>query len=130
MSRASSWSILTLAELLCGCPGGAGTLPTAEVSGTVTWKGQPVSRGQIQFQPAEGPSAQGPIVDGAYRLQGVPVGDCKVSVEAYEDGPEVTIGPGKTQKSTVQLIPEKYNTKTELEAAVFSGPNSFDFRPE
>jgi hypothetical protein len=130
MPPASTWASLAVVLLLCGCPNSSATLPTAEVSGAVTWKGQPVARGQIQFLPSEGPSAQGPIVDGTYRLEAVPVGDCKVSIEAYEDGPEVAIGPGKTQKSTVQIIPEKYNTKTELDAAVFAGPNTFDFSPE
>src|SRR5262249_7863155 len=64
---------LTLSAILSGLTGGCGPAEshpeTVPVQGKVTYKGQPVPRGTITFQPDAGQPATGEIQpDGSYRL--------------------------------------------------------------
>jgi hypothetical protein len=110
---------------LLGCAGGS---DTGEVSGTVTYDGKPVEDGAISFFPSDGkgPTAGGTIKNGKYTATKVPVGTAKVSIsgskvvgkkKVYDtpDSPEMPV--------TKELLPEKYNTKTELTLDVKSGSN-------
>lgn len=79
----------------CGGPTGPKTVP---VSGVVTFKGVPLTRGEVSFIPADtskGPSAAGKIgSDGKDALttrsvnDGAIPGDYRVVVFSYEDPPE------------------------------------------
>jgi hypothetical protein len=90
----------------------------AEVSGSVTVDGKPVERGSISFIPADGqgPTTGAEITEGKYTSQ-APLGVSKVEIRV----PRV-IGKRKlyeTSDSPVQdlmeeVLPEKYNEKTEL----------------
>jgi hypothetical protein len=119
--------------VLAGC-GGNGPA-RAVVVGKVAYQGQPVADGEIRFTPIKGttgPLSVAKIVDGQYRadrLGGVPVATQRVEVLAYRADPRYK-GQEKNKPPMfsaaewppkVQYLPEKYNTKSELEAVVEAG---------
>ena len=117
---------LSLAVGSSGCGGpGIDKPPLAPVTGAVTFKGQPLAKGEIFFNPAEGRPARGAIENGqivnVYTFvpgDGAPVGDLQVAVFATElDSSDPS---GMAVKS---LIPEKYNdaAKSGLTAKVEAG---------
>jgi hypothetical protein len=111
--------------------GGCGGPPKADVHGTVTLDGKPIADGLIEFFPVSGAGQPGaaPIKDGKYQLTVSP-GEMKVSVYATE-----VIGKQKMydtpdspwEDKVRNLIPEKYNTQSELKASVKAGPNEANF---
>ncbi|WP_435019843.1 hypothetical protein TA3x_001508 [Tundrisphaera sp. TA3] len=126
-----------LIGLMAGCGGGEITddgLPREPVSGRVTWKGQPLAKGLIQFIPdGQGQVAPivAPITDGRYEVakaQGPVPGKYSVSVTEAVDGPPPEAMPGESPRPAPQSIPAKYNTKTTLTRDVKAGEaNTFDF---
>lgn len=126
---------LLLAGAFGGC--GRGGPQRVVISGTVTFNGQPLDRGQMRFIPEEGsgmPASGAYISKGEYVANsqgGVPVGQVKVQIECWqptagwlqEHGP-----PGPDARWDVipknQIIPEKYNAKTELEITIEPGSGS------
>lgn len=122
-----------------GC-GGSGRLPTAPVSGTVTFESAPLPSGSLLFVPeGGGPSAQGNInADGTYTLgtyttnDGAILGRFKVMITAFT---QPTGGPGlpedaiKGDAAPISLIPEIYGDleKSGLTATVEKGRNTIDF---
>ncbi len=141
--------MVLLAGLLIGCGGGSDHEETASVTGTVTLKGTPVTKGRIAFYPPKGRPAMGAIQsDGTYTLttfdqgDGALLGNHRVTITANE-----TVGGPPTPSSfeeeirqaaklssqapakTVWLVPQEYsNRKTsKLEAEVVSGDNTHDF---
>jgi hypothetical protein len=126
---------LTLAS---GC-GGEDTLPRKAVSGTVTFNGAPLKAGRIEFQPTsanETVAGVAGIVDGRYSIaqaDGLVPGKYLVMItgplappappKEEMPGQRLPVAPAK------ELIPAKYNTKSELTAQVTKeGPNTFDFK--
>jgi hypothetical protein len=105
---------------LCGLAGcGEQGPPRYDLSGAVTWEGQPVPRGYIVFTPDNaagnvGPGTQADIVDGRYQTakgEGTIGGPHTVTIsgsdgQPYQDGP-VTNPNGRTLfsdlKQTVDL---------------------------
>ena len=83
MSRVRSWAaaatLAAAAGLLAGCGSSA-----ANVSGDVTYEGQPVGDGYITFTPADGKGkdAGAPIANGRYTVAGLPPGPKVVKVVA------------------------------------------------
>jgi hypothetical protein len=111
----------------CGGPG-VEKPPLAPVTGTVTFKGQPLPTGEVVFQPAEGRPAHGVIENGQISSvqtyepgDGAPVGDLKVAIFATESDSSDPSGMG-----VKSLIPEKYNdaTKSGLTAKVEAGQDN------
>jgi hypothetical protein len=101
------------------------------VTGNVTLDGQPLKSGLIRFEPADGktPTADALITDGKFSAS-VPPGDKKISISAtkvvgtkrvYEtpDSPTVDV--------TQELLPAKYNVKSELTLSVKAGSQEKDF---
>ena len=89
MSRSfTSLLLLSLLVAFSGC-GPKSDLQKVVVSGKVTFEGQPVGNGQIEFHPMKGtrgPVSGAPIKDGEYRAHakgGVPVGLQKVKIKGY-----------------------------------------------
>jgi hypothetical protein len=136
--RAGAKVLLVLGALgLIGC----GDKGLYKVSGTVSFKGQPLDYGEIQFQPTEpGGIQQGATIrDGAYEIpasKGLPPGKYRVLILALDGPPTSTTisppsdppGSDRPVSSTKQRLPEKYNTKTTLERTVEKGgKNVFDF---
>jgi hypothetical protein len=118
--------------LLTACDRGG--LERAVVAGKVTYQGQPVADGRIRFVPIKGTKAPmwgANIRDGEYEASGrggVPVGTHRVEIVAWRtksDAAETTKSPKSDQimggAPGQQYIPEKYNTKSELEIIIPPG---------
>jgi hypothetical protein len=125
-------SVAALALTACGSTGPG----MAQVSGKVTYNGNPVTKGTVSFQSTtpDGRNATGMIdPDGSYRLQtenpgdGALVGDYIVVISA-RDNPILDYIP-KTPVAPKLLVPAKFeNPATSgLKATVKSGSNPIDF---
>lgn len=118
-----------------GC--GKGDVRRAIVQGKVTFKGQPIEKGQIRFVIDNRPTAMGEVNKGMYKIDhlgGVPVGSGKVEIEGFEDTKNVvfTSIDGKKTVEAKQFLPAKFNEKSELKVEITaSGPNekNFDLMP-
>ena len=119
--------------LLAGCTGE--TITTVEVSGQVTLDGQALPSGAILFQPlSQGPSAGGSIKDGSFlipRDDGPSPGPYQVEIVSYQPTGKKFPDPDRPGKMIDQLkpvIPERYNSNSELKADVSaSEENQFEF---
>lgn len=110
---------------LAGC--GEAPPPTYPVSGTVTFGGQPIETGMIEFDPVDVPQAPetGPISGGRFRLRAKP-GKNRVRITADREVGEPDPVMGTVARQS--YIPEKYNSQTVLSADVSkSGANDFNF---
>jgi hypothetical protein len=110
-----------------GC--GPSSPPTATVTGTVNYKGQPLTMGRITFIDPAGHPELGDIgPNGKYTVK-ARLGASKVTIYAHEPtkpNPDtkhkILELPGKS------LIPERYEgDKSDLKADVKAGDNKFDF---
>jgi len=91
------------------------------VSGTVKYKGEPIKAGAITFRAENGATGGGQIVDGKYDIPasaGLQPGKYKVAI-AYPD-PKAPKGEegGGVVVTPNELLPAKYNSKTELTAEI------------
>src|SRR5262249_46607926 len=109
--------LIGLAAPLSGC-GGGDTLPRQEISGKVSFEGQPLADGSIQFQPdpsIEGPSVPGGalITAGVYRIsreEGLVPGTYKVMIFSHGDAPGAdAAAPGAQTGPPPERIPARYN---------------------
>jgi len=126
---------LTL-PLLWACTGcGDGRV---KVAGHVTFDGEPVEKGVIAFEPADGagPMAGGEIRDGQYALSGdsaVTPGKKIVRITGVrKTGRQVEAGPPEPPGTMVdeleRFIPPKYNQQSTLTCEVTpGGRNEHDF---
>ncbi len=99
----------------CGLSGGSQSVETVPVKGTVTYKGKPLSKGVVTFEPrASGRTATGEISpDGTFELTTLKQGD-----GAAQGKHRVSVsGTGPTAKA--ELVPKKYaeanTSKLEVE---------------
>jgi hypothetical protein len=101
-----------------------------QLSGAVTFQGQPVPTGEIVFTPTSGdqPSAAGKIEQGKFRCQ-VPTGPSIVRITAYREVPGKfdTSNPGETNPVIEMYIPPKYNSASQLEVTVDGSNPAVDF---
>lgn len=118
--RTVSIIAVALLALSSGC-GRVG--PTrVRVSGEVKFQGKPIEDGQIKFIPqgdTVGPITIESIKDGSYSCKyagGVPVGHHRVEIRGWNPGIPEPTAPGAPPRP--QLIPERFNTKSELNASV------------
>jgi hypothetical protein len=150
-----AFSVSVALIVVLGCGDESGLAKRYPVKGTVTYKNQPVAKGQINFIPEDsktGRGANGDIVDGSYFLttavngDGALPGKYKVTISAldYELPPEAkTKGSGgqafaqspaaaEARKKAKALVPPKYGSvdKTDLGAEVEAKPNKIDFTLE
>lgn len=120
--------VLLSAAVVCGC--GGDSQPT--VSGKVTLDGKPLENGAISFVPADGATATagGIITNGEYTVE-VPAGAKKVEITAAKvvgQRPAYEGNPNSPMIDiTESIIPERYNTKSELTREVKAGENTLDF---
>lgn len=121
---------LALNCLFTGC-GGTGAPPTYPVTGTVTFEGEPIKAGDIQFEPdpkGEAPDG-GSIIDGKFSLR-VKEGKKKVKITASREVPgEKKKGAmGEDIVSMEENIPEQYNVNSQIEEIIESGENTLEFK--
>jgi len=75
-------SVFLAAVLLTGCGGGAKDV----VSGTVKTKKDKLINGQIIFKSSDGKEVSGAILDGKYKVEGVPKGELDVIIKGTAGG--------------------------------------------
>jgi len=151
------WSIKVLTSAVAalglvavlGCRDDTGLARRYPVSGKVTYNGQPVEKGRIDFQPTEasGRAASGDLVDGNYSLttatsgDGALPGSYKVTVTSVEvdttELKEIAKGGqfhhdktfGKAVANAKKLVPSKYQLAdtSGLTATVEAKSNKFNF---
>src|SRR5262245_6767445 len=126
-----------------GCGGAEDNLPREPIAGTVTFNGEPLKSGTIQFVPMagkDGVSSGGMITDGSFRVNrdDGPIPG-KYSVMIFGAGaPGAATAPGEApgqepkaagkRSMGVGQIPLRFNLKTELTAEVTpGGPNTYTF---
>ncbi len=142
--------VATAVVIVAGCGDDTGLPKRYPVTGTVTYKGEPLESGTIVFEPADiakGHFANGTIEKGSYRLttsgeggDGAIPGDYKViiiskvvdmtAVQANQQG-----GSGrqddilKAERKAQSKIPKKYeqSSTSGLTAKVEAKSNTFDF---
>jgi len=108
----------------------AGCSPSdmVEVTGSVSWNGQPVEVGEIIFAPLDktrAPTA-GRIRGGAYKLLAKP-GKVRVEIQAVRKTGKRD--PREGFEITELYIPRRYNEESELLAEVTAdGENHFNFK--
>ncbi len=124
---------------LTGCGGGKPPEQAkAKVKGTITLDNKPLQTGKIVFDAANGqPPADMDILDGKFEGN-APVGKCKVQITSFKqmtmkeklekEGKKPMDGPGYDQPMEVNLLPDRYNVKSEITREVFADkPNDFTF---
>jgi hypothetical protein len=118
-----------LVVLLAGA--GCGDSSVGTVTGTVTLDGQPLQQGTVRFVPADGKSqpAGAEVKDGKFTAS-VPVGVMQVEFSAAKvvgkrkmyDTPDSPV-----VEETAEILPERYNVKTELKITVKAGNQAETF---
>jgi hypothetical protein len=135
MSRAALLLPCVLAGVtLAGC---ADPKNRQQVTGEVTFKGQPIADGLIHFEPLDGQETGDTpqIVKGKYRIprdKGLSPGKYKVSIYAGNGlegaGDASPDSPNAGQRQNRDRIPAAYNTESTLIREITKGgPNNFDF---
>lgn len=118
-----------IALLALGCGKGDPRSRSFEVSGTVTFDGQPVEDGGITLVSDDPTLASdaGSIKDGQFKFL-ASAGKKKVQIRASREVPQP--GPKDVPRDPKfeEYVPAKYHEKTELEIEVVpGGQNHFDF---
>lgn len=134
MSRCIAVSCAALL-LFCGCGGPEGP-EMVDISGTVTYQGEPIQDGAIRFVPAQGEQNRVTpvqIKNGAYEAsgdRGLAVGNYKVEFHAYEEDTAAAADPAQEggvipgMEVKKELLPEKYHKESTETLTVESGSGS------
>ena len=133
------WGLVLAAGMagLAGCGGG-----TADLAGTVTYKGKPVTSGTVQALQAGGKvTAAGIGADGRYRIADAAAGAAKVGVNSpdprqapAEGGGRVMPGAPKPKAAAADptwvKLPDKYADPdtSGLTTTLSAGSNTFDIK--
>ena len=126
--RPQFWTCLGCAVLLVAGQGCGQSKPNyVLVSGEVTLDGQGLEIGQIRFIPTAG--TRGPITISAIRqgryttekTLGVPIGKHRVEIKAFDPDEYKNSPRGPGSPPIKQLLPEKYNRRSELTLTLETG---------
>jgi hypothetical protein len=113
-----------VALLAAGCSGTPGTVP---VRGTVTVDGRPAPDGSIRFTPTDGagPSQAALLRDGRFETDLRPAAyEVRISVPVEgKAGKPGDTAAGAGEPPVGELLPSRYNVKTELSLTV-TGPTN------
>ncbi len=124
-------TVALLLLLAAGCGGGSGP-DLGSVEGTVTLDGQPLANATVNFEPA-GEGADRSSYDGQTDESGHYVLHATASRKGAEPGDYTVhitlpkLAADDPRAKTAAKIPPKYNTQSELKAAVKDGKNTFDW---
>lgn len=121
---------LVMLGLVVGCGG-----RTASLSGKASFNGKPIEKGAIRLDPISGTEsdpAAAPIANGQYTIaasEGLTAGEYRVMISASQDTGKKRLDRESGQQVPIiqQIIPEKYNTSSELTVKLEAGENSKDF---
>jgi len=112
-----------------GCNRGNG----ASISGTVTLDGEPLDEATITFVPQTGgqrEAAWAPVLGGKYAIDstsGLGTGPFRVEIRAVRSGSDKANPNEPTLMTAKEIVPGKYNTKSELTTEIKRGMNSANF---
>jgi hypothetical protein len=100
-----AWACILALAACSGCGSRSGrAYPMGEVSGTVTYKGQPISQGKITFiGTAAGDSATGQIIDGKYSLPNAPAGKCQIEIHIQTEENLYAVSPQQEKMMKAQM---------------------------
>jgi len=124
--------LFCLAAVFAGCGGETGP-KRYEVIGVVSFDGQTLPDGDIQFLPAEGTGTVdgGKIAAGEFALD-VTARKKRVEIRATRETKEMVPSgamPGQMEPKREDYIPTRYNTASTLTAEVKAGyKNIFEFK--
>lgn len=134
MNRQAFHSLLLYAVVVTAAAGCSLEAGHPSVEGTVTLDGEPLESGLIRFVPVDGqsPTADATITAGRFSAK-VPLGEKRVSISA----PKV-VGKQKmydtpdtpTVDTVRELLPARYNAKSELLLTVKAGDQAHEFALE
>lgn len=127
----SKFALCGLAACLCmaGCGSRNGLM---EIHGSVTYDGKPVQDGTVNFVPVNGngPTAAAIVTDGRYSVRVAP-GEKRVRIEAFRITGHRRHHPNDPTSRMIdikeQILPERYNAKTELAREITFGVDTCDF---
>jgi hypothetical protein len=134
-SKYARWlHLLSVCWLLAGCSKGP---PYGDVAGKITLDGRDVASGSIRFVPLDGmtSTAGGTITDGTYSVR-VPVNKVRIEISAVGGQPaqsgmsapsETDLVASGNYVMPTELVPAKYNTKSELTLDVVEGNNPANY---
>jgi len=124
--RSCRWHLPLLASvLLIGC---SHQPPLYEVTGSVTFDGQPIPEGDLLFITPAGTRGPDPakLAGGKYELK-TTAGKKRVEISASKIRPGGARGAGG-EPVAEEYVPARYNIQSELTADVQAkGKNTFDF---
>jgi hypothetical protein len=136
-----SWRFACYVALAVSCPGCNSRPTSLALQGEVSYEGQAVQRGSIEFIPVEqtpGASAVAPIADGRYALQPkwglLPNGVYRVQITAFRKTgrkePNRFERGGPPIEIEENFIPPAYNAQSTLKVRVADLPdkNKADFQ--
>ncbi|WP_437185336.1 hypothetical protein SH668x_002438 [Planctomicrobium sp. SH668] len=105
--------MLMFAVVFAGCGSSNQGPQLVELKGQVIFNSEPLSTGTITFIPADGVGGvyESKINNGEFTLS-TSVGKKNVSVQSFQPSDKLKGPDGKP--ATVQVLPPKYNRKTEL----------------
>jgi hypothetical protein len=136
VARAGAWMpvVLVAAALVtsAGCGGAAGTIPRGAVEGTVTLDAVPLPDGVIRFTPTAGttgPMVEAPITNGVFSLpkaSGPCVGTQRVEILSFRTTGKKLVNEGIESDEIVQVVPDRYNSASELTVTIASGANALE----
>lgn len=118
-----------LLAALSGCGGPqAPKREFADVAGKVSYKGKPLIKGQVMFQPGTGSAIAGEIkADGTYTLKGV-IGSNTVMIVSRDEMGETSADKPESRQMPKTYIPDKYGGPSSgLIYEVKKGSNTADF---
>ena len=114
---------------LTGCGGGSG----AAVGGSVSLDGAPLDEATITFVPASGGQRQAawaPVTGGKYAIEsssGLGTGKFRVEIRAVRSGSGKANANEPTLMTAKDIVPARYNDKSDLSAEIKPGKNAADF---
>ena len=124
-------------SFLSGCAERSGP-DRQPVSGNVTFEGEPLDQGTIQFTPTArtGIGSGAAIADGEYTVpqdKGLPPGEYRVMIFSAKLDAEASemavVGPPGSSELMPERIPPEYNALSKLTVQVQAGEdNRFDFK--
>jgi hypothetical protein len=117
-----------LAPFVLGCGRNDGL---TDIGGAIVFEGTPIENGMIRFLAADGnsPTAAAAIKEGKYVVK-VSSGKKQVQIEAFKVvGQRYHRNDPRGQKLDVlqQMLPERYNAKSDLTCEVQPGKRVYDF---
>ena len=126
--RIATWCFWMMVLFLGGCQGDN----LAELSGMVTFNGEPVKNGTISFIPLDGKGqTEGVLIaDGRYTVRISP-GKMKVEIQGYKEIGRQHVVEGDSKSplvaKTVPMLPAKFNSQTTLSVDVLKSTRTADF---